>query len=501
MSKKNLIYDIFIIGGGINGCGIARDASGRGLSVCLAEMNDLASGTSSASTKLIHGGLRYLKYFDFKLVKESLKERDVLLKIMPHICWPMRFIIPLERLRINNFFIRCGLFIYDYIAGNSILPRTKSIRLQNSSLSLFLKSKFKKAYIYSDCWVEDSRLVILNAVDAKKNGANILTHTKVINFSKKGKLWNVITKNNKGEIHEHFCKCIINASGPWVDNINEYVDLKDTYSTKLVKGSHLVVDKLFDHNLAFFLTGSDGRIIFIIPFQDEFSLIGTTEVFHQNINSTPKCSDEEKKYLLNFINNYFSFNLKTEHIISSFSGVRPLYNKKNQNKKNMSSITRDYVLNLEYIDDLPLLTIYGGKLTTFRKLSENVLLKLKSVFPKMGDDWTMKKPLPGGDFLINEKDKLIINLQKKYPFLDKNWANRLIKYYGTLSDQIFKKVKSKKDLGIEFGHSLTEKEVNWLLKNEFADSADDILWRRTKLGLKFSETEKNKLKKWIESRI
>ena len=496
-----MIYDIFIIGGGINGCGVARDASGRGLKICLAEMDDLASGTSSASTKLIHGGLRYLKYFDFKLVKEALKERDVLLKIMPHICWPMRFLIPLESFRINNFFIRCGLFIYDYIAGYSTLTKTKSINLQNSILNSFVKSKFKKAFIYSDCWVEDSRLVVLNAVDAKKMGANILTRTKVINFTKKGSLWSVTTKNKKGEIHEHLCKCIVNASGPWVENINQYISLKSAYSTRLVKGSHLVVDKLFDHNHAFFLTGKDGRIIFVIPFQDEFSLIGTTEVVHQNIEIKPNCSDEETKYLLNFINSYFSFNLKKDQIISTFSGVRPLYNKKKQHNENISSITRDYVLNLEYLDHLPFLTIYGGKLTTFRKLSENVLSKLKDFFPEMGHDWTMKKPLPGGDFLLNEKKEVINKLQKNYPYLGQNCAKRFINYYGTLSYQILKNVKSKKDLGINFGHSLTEIEVDWLLKNEFANSADDILWRRTKLGLKFNKSQKNKLIKWIETRI
>ena len=496
-----MIYDIFIIGGGINGCGIARDASGRGLKVCLAEMDDLASGTSSASTKLIHGGLRYLKYFDFKLVKEALNERDVLLKIMPHICWPMRFLIPLERFRINNFFIRCGLFIYDYFAGYSTLPKTETINLQNSSLNSFIKAKFKKAYIYSDCWVEDSRLVVLNAVDAKRRGANILTRTKVINFTKKGNFWNVITKNKSGEIHEYLCKCVVNASGPWVDNINQYISMNVSYSTKLVKGSHLVVDKLFNHNHAFFLTGKDGRIIFVIPFQDEYSLIGTTEVIHQNIESKPNCSDEETNYLLNFVNNYFSFNLKKDSIISSFSGVRPLYNKNKQHNDNMSSITRDYVINLEYLDHLPFLTIYGGKLTTFRKLSENVLLKLKDFFPNMGHDWTMKKPLPGGDFLIKDKKDIINKLYKSYPFLGQNCAKRLINYYGTLSFKFLENVKSKKDLGINFGHSLSEIEVKWLLMNEFANSADDILWRRTKLGLKFNETERNKLKKWIESKI
>ena len=496
-----MVYDIFIIGGGINGCGIARDASGRGLKVCLAEMNDLASGTSSASTKLIHGGLRYLKYFDFKLVKEALKERDVLLKIMPHICWPMRFLIPLQNFKINNFFIRCGLLIYDYIAGYSILPKTETTNLQNSSFNAFLKSKFTKAYIYSDCWVEDSRLVVLNAIDAKKRGANILTRTRVINFEKKGKLWNVITKNNKGEIHEFLCKCIVNAAGPWVDNINNYTKSKNTFSTRLVKGSHLVVNKLFDHNYAFFLTGNDGRIIFVIPFQDEYSLIGTTEVVHQNMDQKPMCSDEEKDYLLNFINNYFDFNLKTENVISSFSGVRPLYSKNTQKSKNMSSITRDYVLNLEFIENLPFLTIYGGKLTTFRKLSENVLSRLKDFFPEMGSEWTMKNSLPGGDFLIHEKKELVLKLQKKYPFLDQICSNRFINYYGTLSFEILKNVKSKKDLGKNFGHSLTEIEVDWLLKNEFAKSVDDILWRRTKLGLKFNDNEKNKLENWLKYKI
>ena len=261
------------------------------------------------------------------------------------------------------------------------------------------------------------------------------------------------------------------------------------------------MNKLFDHNYAFFLTGNDGRIIFVIPFQDEYSLIGTTEVVHQNMDQKPMCSDEEKDYLLNFINNYFDFNLKTENVISSFSGVRPLYSKNTQKSKNMSSITRDYVLNLEFIENLPFLTIYGGKLTTFRKLSENVLSRLKDFFPEMGSEWTMKNSLPGGDFLIHEKKELVLKLQKKYPFLDQICSNRFINYYGTLSFEILKNVKSKKDLGKNFGHSLTEIEVDWLLKNEFAKSVDDILWRRTKLGLKFNDNEKNKLENWLKYKI
>ena len=384
-----MVYDIFIIGGGINGCGVARDASGRGLKVCLAEMNDLASGTSSASTKLIHGGLRYLKYFDFKLVKEALKERDVLLKIMPHICWPMRFLIPLQSFKINNFFIRCGLLIYDYIAGYSILPKTETTNLQNSSFNAFLKSKFTKAYIYSDCWVEDSRLVVLNAIDAKKRGANILTRTRVINFEKKGKLWNVITKNNKGEIHEFLCKCIVNAAGPWVDNINNYTRSKNTFSTRLVKGSHLVVNKLFDHNYAFFLTGNDGRIIFVIPYKKKFSLIGTTEIEVKSPENKG-ISNKEIKYLINSVNNYLKKQISKKDIVDTYSGIRPLI----EDFKEASKVTRDYVFDLQIVKKLPLLNIYGGKLTTYRKLSEKVLIDLKKFLPKTKKGpWTDKKRL------------------------------------------------------------------------------------------------------------
>ena len=497
MNKKK-IFDIFIIGGGINGCGIARDASGRGLQVCLAEMGDIGSGTSSASTKLIHGGLRYLKYFDFKLVRESLKEREVLLKNMPHICWPMRFILPAPTNLLQRILVRLGLLIYDNLGGRTILPGTKTFKSKNTKIASLLKKKYSSVFVFSDCWVEDSRLVILNAVDAKKRGASILTHTKVTDFKKEKKYWRITTHNSLGQIQEFFSYAIVNASGPWVNTINHQAGA-DGEQISLVKGSHLVFNKLFEHDSSYFLLGNDGRIIFLIPFQEDFTLVGTTEVPHENILEDPKCSLLEKEYLIEFVNKYFNFDLKLENIVWSYSGVRPLYKDSKQKKGSVSSITRDYKLKLDTFEGLPILNIYGGKLTTYRKLSENVLLKLNPYFTKMKKPWTSGKPLPGGDFDMINKSLLIQKLSEKYCFLDDKWCRRLINCYGTLSEAILEKSETKEDLGVDFGHSLTEAEVVWLINNEFASCAEDILWRRTKLGLKFSINEEKRLSDWFKN--
>ena len=498
MEKKETIYDVFVIGGGVNGCGIARDATGRGLNVCLAEMNDLGSGTSSTSTKLIHGGLRYLRYFDFRLVRESLKEREVLLKNMPHICWPMRFVLPAPKALLHKIVIRLGLFIYDNLGGRTILPGTKTIRVQDSNVGNILSNKFSSAFVFSDCWVEDARLVILNAVDAKKRGAHVLTHTKVTNLKREEKYWRVTTKGKDGITQEFFSYSIVNAAGPWVNTLNNNASKEDT-SIHLVKGSHIVVKKMFGHGKAYFLLGKDKRIIFVIPFQEDFTLIGTTEIPHNDMSHEPNCSKEEKKYLIEFINSYFHSKLEFENIVWSYSGVRPLYKHLTDNQDSVSSITRDYMLNVESINNLPILTIYGGKLTTYRKLAENALFRMRSYFPKMQGSWTSQEPLPGGNFKLEKKAFLIKELCEKYSFLDEKWSTRLIKNYGTLCEGLLGDSNTKEDLGIDFGHSLTETEVKWLIENEFANCGEDILWRRTKLGLRFTEEQEKQLTDWVQN--
>ena len=498
MEKKETIYDVFVIGGGVNGCGIARDATGRGLNVCLAEMNDLGSGTSSTSTKLIHGGLRYLRYFDFRLVRESLKEREVLLKNMPHICWPMRFVLPAPKAMLHKIVIRLGLFIYDNLGGRSILPGTKTIRVKDSIGGNILRNKFSSAFVFSDCWVEDARLVILNAVDAKKRGAQVLTHTKVTNIKREEKYWRVTTEGKEGVNQEFFSYSIVNAAGPWVNTFNNNASKEDA-SIHLVKGSHIVVKKMFGHEKAYFLLGKDKRIIFVIPFQEDFTLIGTTEIPHNDMSQEPNCSKEEKKYLIEFINSYFHSKLELENIVWSYSGVRPLYKHLTDNQDSVSSITRDYMLNVESINNLPILTIYGGKLTTYRKLAENALFKMRSYFPKMQESWTSEEPLPGGNFKLEKKAFLIKELCEKYSFLDEKWSARLTNNYGTLCDGLLGDSKTKEDLGIDFGHSLTETEVKWLIENEFANCGEDILWRRTKLGLRFTKKQEKQLTDWVRN--
>ena len=496
--QSEKIYDIFVIGGGVNGCGIARDAVGRGLTVCLAEMNDIGSGTSSASTKLIHGGLRYLKYFDFRLVKESLKEREVLLANMPHICWPMRFILPSPKKILRRIIVRLGLLLYDNLGGRTKLPGSKNIRLKHSNFGTVLKKQFSSAFLFSDCWVEDSRLVVLNAMDARKRGAQILTRTKVKAIEREEKYWKIITEDPNGKVREFFSHSIVNATGPWVDTFDN-ISSRVNRPIHLVRGSHLVVKRMFDHDHSYFLLGDDGRIIFVIPYQKEFTLIGTTEQPHENINLRPTCSREEAMYLIDFVNSYFDCPIGLEKVVWSYSGIRPLYQKLGVKKGSLSSMTRDYMLNLESNGGLPILTVYGGKLTTYRKLSENVLSKLNSFFPKMLGPWTSHNPLPGGDFMHEEKNSLVEGLCKKYPFLDREWSQRLVNGYGTLSEKVLGNAKTKRDLGIDFGNSLTEKEVRWLIEYEFAESEEDILWRRTKLGLKFSKKQKDSLSKWFKT--
>ena len=332
----------------------------------------------------------------------------------------------------------------------------------------------------------------------KKRGASILTHTKVTDFKNEKKYWRITTQNSLGQIQEFLSYSIVNASGPWVNTINHQASA-DGDTINLVKGSHLVFNKLFEHDSSYFLLGNDGRIIFLIPFQEDFTLVGTTEVPHENILEDPKCSSLETEYLIEFVNQYFKFDLKFENIVWRYSGIRPLYKNSKKKKGSVSSITRDYKLNLDTVEGLPILNIYGGKLTTYRKLSENVLLKLSPYFVSMQKPWTAGKPLPGGDFDMINKKFLIQKLSEKYRFLDDKWCRRLINCYGTFSEAILENSATKEDLGLDFGHSLTEAEVIWLINNEFASCAEDILWRRTKLGLKFSRNEEKRLSDWFKN--
>ncbi|WP_370630882.1 glycerol-3-phosphate dehydrogenase [Maritimibacter sp. DP1N21-5] len=512
------IIDLFVIGGGINGCGIARDAAGRGLSVTLAEMNDLASATSSASTKLFHGGLRYLEYFEFRLVREALIERETLLKAMPHISWPMRFVIPYHedmrfeadtptsklmslfmpwmRGRRPAWLIRLGLFMYDNMGGRKILPATKTLDLRGAAEGAPLKNHFAKAYEYSDCWVEDSRLVVLNARDAEARGARIMTRTKVVGATSENGIWRIETRNTESNQTRTFhARMLLNAGGPWVgDILQSTVRLNSREGVRLVRGSHIVTNRLFDHDKCYFFQGGDGRIIFAIPYETDFTLIGTTDEEHADPAIEPECSEAEQDYLLAFANQYFRRQLTREDIVWTYSGVRPLYD---DGASSATAATRDYTLKVDTSAGAPILNVFGGKITTYRRLAESAMDKIGAHLTVGRGKWTAGVPLPGGDFPVDGVPRLIRDLQSRFPFLTDFWARRLVRAYGTEAGVILGTAKDSADLGHDFGATLTEAEVKWLMAHEFARTAEDVIWRRNKLGLRLSADETLALDDWM----
>ena len=512
--------DLFIIGGGINGCGIARDAAGRGLSVSLAEMSDLASATSSASTKLFHGGLRYLEFFEIRLVREALKERETLLKAMPHISWPMRFVLPYHKdlrfegdtptSKILNFvmpwmrgrrpawLIRFGLFLYDNLGGRNILPGTTTVDLTTDPVGQPLKDRFIKAYEYSDCWIEDSRLVILNARDAQARGAQIMTQTKVLSAQRVNDVWHITTEDQgTKETQLTVARMLVNAGGPWVEDIiRNTVRITSSERVRLVRGSHIVTQKLFDHDKCYFFQGEDGRIIFAIPYETDFTLIGTTDSDHDAPSIKPECSEAEADYLRAFASGYFKRPITKEDIVWSYAGVRPLYD---DGLSSATAATRDYVLKLNQDDGgAPLLNVFGGKITTHRKLAEAALAKICPFFPNAGANWTAGISLPGGDFPLDGVIALIRSLRKNYPFLDEAWARRLVRAYGSEARIILGDAKSTEDLGRKFAATLTEREIVWLMEKEYARTAEDVVWRRSRSGLRMTQAEIGELETWMK---
>ena len=499
-------FDLFVIGGGINGVGVARDAQGRGLRVALAEMNDLASATSSSSTKLFHGGLRYLEFFEFGLVRKALIEREVLLSAMPHISWPMRFVLPYHpdmrfetetptskllsfvmpwmKGRRPAWLIRLGLFLYDNLGGRKILPGTRTVDLTKDPLGAPLQAKFAQAYEYSDCWIEDSRLVVLNARDAELRGAKILVQSKVTQAERFADHWKITVEGPNGP-QVYTAQALVNAGGPWVENIvRNTVRMNTSEGIRLVRGSHIVTKKLYDHDRCYFFQGEDGRIIFAIPYETDFTLIGTTDQEHLDLDERPTATPEEQDYLCAFASQYFEKPISREDIVWTYSGVRPLYD---DGAKSATAATRDYVLSLDETA-APLLSIFGGKITTYRKLAENVLAKLTPLVGGSGP-WTAGVALPGGDFPVGDVEKLIAGLRGDYPFLTDRWARRLVRAYGTEAAIILGAAKAAADLGQDFGGTLTTAEVTWLMEREYATTAADVVWRRSKLGLQMTDDE------------
>ncbi len=518
MSRAEEVQDLFIIGGGINGCGIARDAAGRGYSVTLAEMNDLASATSSASTKLFHGGLRYLEYFEVRLVREALKERETLLRAMPHISWPMRFVLPYHkdmrfegqtpaskvlstvmpwtRGRRPAWVIRLGLFLYDTLGGRKILPATKTLDLRTAPEGAPLDDRFETAYEYSDCWVEDSRLVVLNARDAQARGARILTRAEVTSARRDGDLWVVsLLEQDTGETREVRARMLVNAAGPWVgDVIRTKIRSNSLDGVRLVRGSHIVTRKLFDHGKCYFFQGTDGRIMFAIPYEEDFTLIGTTDAEHDDPEVRPECTAEERRYMLDFVNAYLKDPVREEDVVWSYSGVRPLYD---DGAQSATAATRDYTLKVDDDGGAPVLMIFGGKITTYRRLAESALDRIGRYLPDGKGPWTAGVPLPGGDFAVSEVAALTDQLKTQHPYLSDYACRRLIRAYGTEARDMLAGAQGAADLGEAFGATLTEREVRWLMDREWARTAEDVVWRRSKLGLRMTPDEIARLDRWM----
>ena len=496
MSK---IFDIAIVGGGVNGCGIARDAAGRGLSVFLCEQQDLAGATSSASTKLIHGGLRYLEYYEFRLVREALIEREVLLGMAPHIAWPLRFVLPHHKGLRPAWLIRLGLFLYDHLGGRKILPGTKTLDLRSDPAGTPLNGDFVKAFEYSDCWVEDSRLVVLNAMDAAARGTEIRTRTRCTGARRIDGVWEVTVEGADGSRETIRAKALVNAAGPWVSRfLTEGVGQNAAARIRMVKGSHIVVPRLFDHDRAYIFQNSDGRIIFAIPYERDLTLIGTTDQDFQDDPAQVAITEEETAYLCAAVSGYLKKPVTPDRVVWTYAGVRPLYD---DGASKAQAATRDYVLKLDAPEgEAPLLNIFGGKITTYRKLAESALALLKPRLPDMGKSWTEGATLPGGDFPVRGFADQVAALHAAHPYLAETHARRLVRAYGTKAAELLEGVTDATRLGQHFGADLYEREVAYLMDREWAVSAADVLWRRSKLGLRLTKEQAEALDGWMQNR-
>lgn len=491
------MFDIAVIGGGVNGCGIARDAAGRGYSVLLAEKGDLASGTSSASTKLVHGGLRYLEHYEFRLVREALSEREVLLQAAPHIIWPLRFVLPHHRGLRPAVLIRLGLWLYDHLGGRKILPGSRGLDLTRDEAGKPLKAEFTRGFEYSDCWVDDARLVVLNARDAADRGADIRVGTELVAAVRHADHWELTLEDKStGERKSATAKVLVNAAGPWVSDVLQRAKrTNSTASVRLVKGSHIVVPSLFAHDRAYIFQNADRRIIFAIPYEQDFTLIGTTDIDYQGDPAAVAIDAEETNYLCEAASAYFKAPVSPSDVVWTYSGIRPLYNEGNVSAQ---EVTRDYVLDLDGRNGEPkLLNIFGGKITTFRHLAEDALKRLAPHLPAKGRPWTSKASLPGGDFPVNGIGALIGALEQEFPALPKKMLQRLVRAYGTRSRKVLDGVRLLEDMGVSFGGSLYEREVRYLVSEEWARTAEDILWRRSKLGLRLTTEERGRLAEWL----
>jgi glycerol-3-phosphate dehydrogenase len=487
------VYDIAVIGGGINGVGIAADASGRGLSVFLCEKDDLASHTSSASSKLIHGGLRYLEHYEFRLVREALAEREVLLEKAPHIVKPMRFVLPHRPHLRPAWMIRAGLFLYDHLGKREKLPASKSLSFGANSP---LNANITRGFEYSDCWVDDARLVVINAMAARENGAHIHTQTRCLSARRSNGLWHLNMERADGSLFSIRAKALVNAAGPWVAKfIREDLKLESQYGIRLIQGSHLIVPKLYEGDNAFILQNEDQRIVFAIPYLERFTIIGTTDREYSGDPAKVAITEGETDYLLKIVNEHFKKQLSRTDIIRTYSGVRPLCNDESDNP---SAITRDYTLSLSGgAGEPPILSVFGGKLTTYRKLAESAMQQLAPFFTQMRPSWTAKSSLPGGENMTTPA-ALATELQQRCAWLPAEIAKRWSITYGSRSWRIVEGAQGLADLGEHLGGGLYSREVDYLCSEEWATKVDDILWRRTKLGLFTTVEEQQSVQAYLD---
>jgi glycerol-3-phosphate dehydrogenase len=481
------VFDLMVIGGGINGCGIARDAAGRGLSVALCERADLAGATSSASTKLVHGGLRYLEHYKFRLVREALQEREVLWGIAPHIIWPLRFVLPHHKGLRPAWLLRLGLFLYDHIGGRKLLPATMTRRLDDG----ILKPEFTLGFEYSDCWVEDSRLVVLNARDAAEHGAEIMPRTECVSATRVDGLWSVSLRGLDGKVRVIRARALVNAAGPWVARVlGQVVRANSPAKVRMVQGSHIVVPRLYEHDRCYIFQNADNRIFFAIPYERDFTLIGTTDQDYTGDPADVHASEAEINYLCEGASAYFRVPVTPAQVVWTYSGVRPLYD---DGTSAAQEATRDYVLTLDAPEgEAALLSVFGGKITTYRRLAEAALEKLDPHLPQAAGasaGWTANAVLPGGDFDRQGFAGLVEALRAGRPWLPLTMATRLARAYGTRASRILEEAKSLEDLGESFGSDLTEAELRYLAREEWAATAADVIWRRSKLGLRLTQTE------------
>ncbi|WP_374604123.1 glycerol-3-phosphate dehydrogenase [Niveibacterium sp.] len=488
-------YDLFVVGGGINGAGIARDAAGRGLSVMLCEQDDLASHTSSASTKLIHGGLRYLEYREFGLVRKALQEREVLLRAAPHIIGPMRFVMPHDEGQRPAWMIRAGLFLYDHLAVRERLPGSCGVDLRRHPAGHALQPAFVRGFEYSDAWVQDARLVVLNAMDAHERGARIATRASLVAARRDDEAWSLTLQNQHGGREAVSARMLVNAAGPWVSSLlHGVLRVGSAKAVRLVKGSHIVVRRRFEHPYAYIFQNPDRRIIFAIPFERDYCLIGTTDLDYRGDPAKVAIEPDEVSYLCRMANRYFREPIRPDEVAWQFSGVRPLLD---DDAGEAASVTRDYALELDTAR-APLLSVFGGKLTTYRKLAEEVMEAVASQLGNSAPPWTADAPLPGGDLPGADIDAFVQRQLLRWPRLPPALIERYARTYGSRMEALLDGVADTADLGDEIIPGLFGSEARYLMREEFALTAEDILWRRTKLGLGAADEEVGALQRWIE---